>query len=639
MGETAERPASGSTVTLLFTDIEGSTRLLQSLGWAYATVLADHHRLLRDAFAAMGGTEIDSAGDGLYVAFPSARNALLATVTAQRKLAEHTWPHDVTVAVRMGLHTGEPVHVDTGYVGLDVHRAARLCAAGHGGQILVSQVTHDLIADDLPPDIRLSDLGEHRLKDLAAPQRVYQVVASGLRDSFPALRTVDMRPNNLPRQLTSFVGREREIEEATRLLGSAPLLTLTGPGGVGKTRMALELAANLLDGYDDGAWAVELGSIADPDLIANTIASTFGVGEEPGRPLLSAVAEHLRGRRLLLILDDCEHVLAAAARAADTIMRADPGVRIIATSREPLGISGEVLFPVPSLAVPNPDRVLTGDPIGQYDALRLFAERCAAAQPSFRVTDSNVASIAQLCRRLDGIPLALELAAARSRVLSVEQIAARLDDRFNLLTGGSRIAVPRHQTLRATIDWSYDLLTQPERAVLRRLSTFAGGSSIEAAEAVCAGDPVESFEVLDLLARLVDRSLVVPEPSADETRFTMLETVREYARERLVESGEADDVRRRHRDWYLALVEEAEPAFFRGPEPGYWLERLDREHDNLRAALAWSEEGADDAEAGLRLAAGLWRFWEIRGFLQEGRGWLERMLRSSARRDPRNKRS
>src|SRR5947207_14269042 len=306
----------------------------------------------------MGGTEIDSAGDGLYVAFPSARNALLATVTAQRKLAEHTWPHDVTVAVRMRLHTGEPVHVDTGYVGLDVHRASRLCAACHGGQILASQFTHDLIVDDLPPDIRLSDLGEHRLKDLAAPQRLYQVVASGLRDSFPALRTVDMRPNNLPRQLTSFVGREREIEEATRLLGSAPLLTLTGPGGVGKTRMALELAANLLDGYDDGAWAVELGSIADPDLIANTIASTFGVGQEPGRPLLSAVAEHLRGRRLLLILDDCEHVLAAAARAADTIMRADPGVRIIATSREPLGISGEVLFPVPSLAVPNPDRVL-----------------------------------------------------------------------------------------------------------------------------------------------------------------------------------------------------------------------------------------------------------------------------------------
>jgi predicted ATPase/class 3 adenylate cyclase len=618
------------TVTLLFTDIEGSTRLLQRLGWDYATAIADHHRILREAFAAEGGVELDSAGDGLHVAFPTARAAIAGTVAAQRAIAGHRWPDDARIAVRMGLHTGEPLRHESGYVGLDVHRAARICAAGHGGQILVSQTTRDLAGGDLPPDVGLIDLGEHQLRDLPVAQRLYQVTAPGLVADFPPLRTIDRRPNNLPRQLTSFVGRERELHEAKRILGSTPLLTLTGPGGVGKTRFAIELASELLTEYRDGAWIVELGSVPDPAVIDNVLSATLSVPEQASRPQLDAVADHLRSRQALLIFDDCERVLTAAADAADTILRSAPGVRIIATSREPLGITGESLFPVPSLGAPAADKSSGGDVLAQYDACRLFVERCVAAQPSFTVTDVNIGTIARICRRLDGIPLALELAAARVRALPVEQIAARLDDRFQLLTGGNRNALPRHQTLRATMDWSYELLTETERAVLRRLSVFAGGCSLEAAEAICAGEPVEVLDVLDVLTRLVDRSLVTAEPTASESRFGLLETVREYAIERLVAEDEPEPARRRHRDWYLQLVEEARPAFFQGPEPGHWLERLDREHDNLRVALGWSEGTEGEVDKGLRLATGLWRLWEIRGYLQEGRDWLDRFLGSSA---------
>jgi predicted ATPase/class 3 adenylate cyclase len=630
--ETPTGPASGlpsGTVTLLFTDIEGSTRLLQRLGWGYATVIADHHRLLRDAFAAEGGIELDSAGDGLHVAFPSARSAIDATVAAQRALAGHRWPDDVRIAVRMGLHTGEPLRHESGYVGLDVHRAARICSAGHGGQILLSQTTRDLVAGDLPPEVALADLGEHQLRDLAAAQRLYQVVVDGLPSEFPPLRTIDQRPNNLPRRMTSFVGRERELSETKRILGTTALMTLTGAGGVGKTRLAIELATEVLGEYRDGAWIVELGSMADPSVLGNVLSAALAVQERSTGSQVVAVAEHLRSRQLLLVLDDCEHVLAAVADAADTILRAAPGVRIVATSREPLGITGEALYPVPSLSAPAAGRETVGDVLAQFDACRLFVERCVVAQPSFQVTEANIGTIARICRRLDGIPLALELAAARVRALPVEQIAARLDDRFQLLTGGNRNALPRHQTLRAAMDWSYDLLTEPERAVLRRLSVFSGGCTLEAAEAVCAGDPVESAAVLDLLTRLVDRSLVVAEMTGEESRFGLLETVREYALERLLGEDEPDRTRRRHRDWYLDLVEQARPAFFQGPEPGHWLERLDREHDNLRAALGWSEGADDEGATGLRLATDLWRFWEIRGYLQEGRDWLERFLRSS----------
>src|SRR4051812_486410 len=609
------------TVTLLFTDIEGSTRLLRDLRGGYESVLADHHRLVREAFAAHGGSEVDSAGDGFFYAFPRARNAILAAVEARRAIAGHPWPEPVRV--RMGLHTGEPVAGDAGYVGLDVHRASRICGAGHGGQIVISQTTRDLAAD-LPSDIALLDLGEHRLKDLPAPERLAQVVAPGLEREFPPLRSIDSRPNNLPRQLSTFVGREREVGEAKAMLSGAALVTLTGPGGVGKTRLAIEIASDLLPEYEDGVWFVDLGPLTDPAFVDATIASALGVVDMPNQPIVDTLVQHLRGRRVLLVLDNCEHLLDTAARTVDMLLRTCGLVRVVATSREALGIPGEAAFPVPSLSTPGLDAV--GDDLAQFESVRLFAERAVAASPAFRVNERNARAVAQICRRLDGVPLALELAAARVRALPVEQIATRLDDRFRLLTGSSRLTVPRHQTLRQTIDWSHDLLADDERAVFRRLAAFADGCSLEAAEFVCAGETIATDDVLDILSRLVDKSLVVADTDSEEARYRQLETIREYARDRLLESGEAREALQRHRDFFLALVAEAAPQFFRGVESAIWLERLDREHDNLRAALQWSVDDADGAAGGLQLAAGLWRFWEIRGHLVEGLGWLQRLL-------------
>ena len=619
--------APSSTVTLLFTDIEGSTRLLQLLGEErYSDLLSEHRRLLRDAFATHGGVEEGSEGDGLYFLFSSARDALAGTVAGQRAIAAHEWPDGAAVRVRMGLHTGEPAAAETGYVGIDIHRAARISATGHGGQILLSQTTRDLIGSRLPPDVTIADLGEHSLKDLRAPEHLFQVVAAGLQSDFKPLRTVDARPNNLPRVLSTFVGREREIAEAKRILAASRLITLTGPGGVGKTRLALEVASQLLDQFDDGVWVVELGTLTDSEFVLPAVASVLGLGEEPGRPLLATITDYLAGQRLLLVLDNCEHVLAVVAGATDSILRACPAVRIVATSQEPLGIDGEATLPVGSLSLPDPERKASGETVLLAEAVRLFADRAAAALPSFGVNDRNAESVARICRRLDGIPLAIELAAARVRALPVEQIAARLDDRFRLLTGGSRVAVPRHQTLRAAMDWSYELLSEEERTVLRRLSVFAGTFTLEAAEAVVAAGDVDSSSVLDHLSNLVDKSLVQAGQAGGDARFGLLETVREYGAERAAAADETEDARRRHRDWFLALVDRAAPAFFQGPVPQDWLRVLELEHENLRAALAWSASAPGQGGAGLRLAAGLWRFWEIRGDLVEGRSWLEGML-------------
>src|SRR5437588_1813891 len=468
------------TVTLVFTDIEGSTRLLRELGDRYDAVLQDQRRLLREAFGARNGTEVDTAGDGLFYAFPRARDALLAAVGGQQALGRHEWP--LPMRVRMGMHTGEPLSSGTGYVGLDVHRAARIMAAAHGGQILISQATREL-ARDLPAEVTLLDLGDHSLKDLPAPEHLYQVVAPELGREFPPLRSMESRPNNLPRQLTTFVGREPEIAEAKRTLAAAPLLTLTGPGGVGKTRLAIEIAGELLDEFDEGIWLIDLGVLTDPDFVVPAIASAIGVMPAPGQPILETVIEHLRGRRVLMVFDNCEHLLDSTAKTVDALLRACNMLRVVATSREGLAIPGETVRPVPSLSVPDLEAA-TPEELPQYEAIRLFVERAIAAVPDFRITERNAPAIAQICRRLDGVPLAIELAAARVRALPVEQIAARLDDRFRLLTGGSRTALPRQRTLQGTLDWSYDLLSEPERSLLRRLSVFAGGCTLEAAEAV-----------------------------------------------------------------------------------------------------------------------------------------------------------
>lgn len=611
------------TVTFLFTDIEGSTALLQYLGdTRYAEALAQHRDLLRTAFEEGGGHEVDTQGDAFFVAFGRARDAVSTALAAQLALTAHPWAEGAPVRVRMGLHTGEPILAGGGYVGLDVHRAARMAAAGWGGQILLSQATRDAIEHDLQESVTLRDLGEHRLKDLQYREQIFMLVHPDLPTDFPPLRSLETLPNNLPRQLTSFIGREREMAEVKRMLTTTRLLTLSGAGGSGKTRLALQVAAELLEEFTNGVWLVELAALSDPALVPQAVVSALGLREEPGRPLLTTLTDYLRSKTLLLVLDNCEHLVAACAQLAEALLRVSPNLRILATTREVLGIAGETVWRVPSLSLPDLRRLPAFEQLTQYEAVRLFVERAMISRPEFALTSASAPSVAQVVHRLDGIPLAIELAAARVKVLSVDQIAGRLDDRFRLLTTGSRTALPRQQTLRAAIDWSYDLLSQQERTLLRRLSVFAGSWTLEAAETICAGDGVEEPDVLDLLMQLVDKSLVMMEEREGKVRYRLLETLRQYGGEKLLESGEPAAVRGRHRDWYLGLAERAEPEL-QGRHQEVWLERLETEHDNLRAGLEWSKTEAGGAEVEARLAGALHRFWLMRGYLSEGRDWLE----------------
>ncbi len=617
------------TVTFLFTDIEGSTTLLQRLGdRRYAEVLADHQRLLRDAFAKGNGQEIDTQGDAFLVAFSRARDAVATAVAAQQSLTKHIWPDGASVQVRMGLHTGEPISNTDRYIGLDVHRAARIGTAGHGGQILLSDAVSGLAARDLPQGVSLRDLGVHRLKDLREPEHLFQVVHPHLPADFPHLRSLDLLPNNLPRQLTSFVGREEEIDEVMRLLSTTFLLTLTGAGGSGKTRLALQVAADVLETYRDGVWLVELAPLSDSALVPQAVAFVLGVSEQPGRSFTEALVNFLHPKSLLLLLDNCEHLLTACSRLANTLLRACPHLRIMTTSREGLGIPGELTFRVPSLSLPDKGAFLSPNNLNRYEAVRLFVDRAAFSKPGFRLTPSNMAGVGQVCQRLDGIPLAIELAAVLVKALPVEGIAARLDDRFRLLTGGSRAAMPRQQTLRATLDWSYDLLSEDEGAVLRRLAVFAGAFTLEAAQMVCADDTIEGGAVLNLLTQLVEKSLVVFDEKDGRPRYRLLETVRQYSRDKLLASGEGAEVRTRHMIWFLALAEQSELAL-EGSEQDTWLEKLETEHDNLRAALEWGSANPSNQDAGLRLAAALAGLWDVHGHFSEGRTWLEEALARS----------
>ncbi len=610
------------TVTFLFTDIEGSTLLLERLREQYAGVLVQHHRLLHGTFEKHGGHEIDTQGDAFFVAFARAKAAAQAALEAQRAIAAHSWPQGVELRVRMGLHTGEPLVTTTGYFGMDVHRAARVCAAGYGGQILLSESTRVLVGNDLPEGVSLRNLGEHRLKDLARPERLFQIVATDLPAEFPPLRSLNVLPNNLPIQLTSFIGREREIRELMQALFSTRLLTLSGAGGVGKTRLALQVAAEVLEEFPDGVWLVELAALPDPELVPQTVATVLGIREQSGRPVLTTIEESLRARRLLFVLDNCEHLIAACARFAHDLLRTCAHLRILATSREALGIAGETAWPVSPLSVPDVQRVPAAT-LSQFEAVRLFVERAVAALPSFRLTSQNSEAVIQICARLDGIPLAIEMAAARLKALSVEQIAIRLDDQFRLLTAGSRTALPQHQTLRAALDWSYELLSAEERQLLRQLAIFAGGFTLEAIEKVF-GEDAKAQEVINLLTRLVEKSLVIAERLDDRVRYRLLEPIRQYAREKLSASGELEALRARHLGFFLAM---AEGANYEPPRLAFdqWLERIEEEHDNFRAALDWALGGAA-SNAGLQLATVMWRFWAHRGYLSEGRGILERAL-------------
>jgi predicted ATPase/class 3 adenylate cyclase len=625
------------TVTLLFTDLEGSTRLLQQLGDNYAAVLADVQAILRGAFAHWYGREVDTQGDSFFVAFGRASDAINSAVEAQRTLAAHKWPPGATVKVRMGLHTGEPQLGPAGYVGLDVHRAARIAAAAHGGQVLLSQTSHDLLSDgDLPDGVSLRDLGEHRLKDLRRTRRLFQLIIAGLSADFPPLKSLDVLRHNLPIQLTSFVARERELVAVKNLLASARLLTLSGVGGTGKTRLALQVAAECVDRFGDGVWLVELATLSDPALVPYAVASVLAVRDVSGRDMQTALLDILRPQRLLLIVDNCEHVIDICAPLIDTLLRNCPHVRVLATSREILGVPGETVWPVPTLPAPNPRDLPAAaaarlEAVAASDAARLFVERAQDTVSAFRLTPDNAADVAEICYRLDGIPLAIELAAARLRTLTAAQLAARLDDRFSLLTGGNRTAPSRHQTLRAVVDWSYEALSELEQGLFRSLSVFAGGWTLEAAEAV-SGEP--GFAVLDRLGSLVDKSLVLADAGASGTeRFRLLETLREYVREKLDASGEAANTQRRHADYYLALA-------MRSDTRGDFLESLVRrrdfrqglvrvglvvEYDNFRAALRWFSE-VRDWEGCLHLIGALSHDWLAYGYLFDPAPWIDLIL-------------
>jgi predicted ATPase/class 3 adenylate cyclase len=617
------------TVVFLFTDVEGSTQAWERDPAATRSALERQDVVVRESVATHRGHVFKTVGDGYCIAFHTPADAVAAAVAAQRGLAAQPAGETKPLRVRMALHVGAAEARNGDYLGAPLNRVARLLATGHGGQILVSQAVYDLVRDALPGDVALRDLGQHSLKDLQHPEQVYQLLHPHMAADFPPLRSLNVLPNNLPPQLTSFIGRETEMAEVKRLLAGTRLLTLTGAGGSGKTRLALQVAADLLDDYTDGVWFVELATLTEPSLVPQRVASVLGVREQQGRPLLDTLADALRPKKLLILLDSCEHLLQGCVDLVSRLLLSCPGVKLLATSREALNATGEASWTVPLLSAPDPrsPEVTHADPakLNGYEAVRLFVDRARLSKSDFALTERNGAAVAQICHRLDGIPLGIELAAARVKVLSVEQIASRLDDRFRLLTGGSRMVLPRHQTLRAAIDWSFDLLSDQERLLLRRLSVFAGWT-LEAAEKVCQGEGIEGWEVLELQAHLVEKSLVlVEEGPGGEARYRLLGTIRQYARDRLIEAGEAAAVRDRHRNWFLELAERAATEL-RGPEQALWLDRLEQEHDNLRAALEWSQGSEEAGDAGLRLAGSLYRFWYVRGYLAEGRQWLEEAL-------------
>ena len=638
MPDTRQDAAALQTQTFLLTDIEGSTRLWQEYPGAMRTALSRHDALLTGAVVGAGGRVFKSTGDGTFGVFQTAKSALDAAVAAQRALiAEFPEDEPPALRVRMAIHTGDAESRDNDFFGTPLNHIARLCGAIHGGQIVVSEATERLLRESgVPADTRLLDLGEHRLRDLSARERIFQVLRPELPEQFPPIRSLDSLPNNLPHQLTSFVGRDDEMAAINRRLLGTPrqrLVTLTGAGGSGKTRLALQSGADVLPHFPDGVFFIDLAALADPSQTCHALAEALGVRESAGRSLPDEVAGHLADKKLLLLLDNCEHLVAACARLCNDLLRRCPGVSIVATSREPLGVPGEHVFPVAPLATPDrpgradllpPEGHATDAWLDRYPALRLFTERARAAAPDFRVGGRNVFAVAEICRRLDGIPLALELVAAWSPTLAPEQMEQHLSQIVDA-PSGFRTTEERHRTLRATLDWSYDLLSEVERTLLRRLAIFSGGWTLEAARAVCSDAAIPEFQVVVALNGLVQKSLVVRRERTDaDPRYRLLETIREYASRALAEAGEDEALVRRHQEFFLRASEEAEPHL-RGAEQKQWLDRLEDESDNLRAAMSAPGGG----EGPLRIATAVSWYWCVRGHFSEGRQRLDAAIAAS----------
>jgi len=620
-------------VTFLFTDIEGSTKLAQSLADKWESLRARHHKILKSAIESNNGYVFQKIGDAFCASFHTAGGAIRAAVQAQINFYNEDWGA-TSVKVRMGINTGnaEPNN-DTdhsgGYKGyITMARVQRIMSAGHGGQVLISHATEELVHDDLPENVSLRDLGECRLKDLIRPERIHQLVISGLPTEFPPLKTLDVHRHNLPVQLNSFIGREKEIADLVGMIKDHRLVTLTGIGGTGKTRLSLQVSADLIDEYSDGVWLVQLAPLTDAALVPQEVASTWQIENQSGQSLSKTLSDYVRNKKMLLIMDNCEHVLEACASLSSDLLHVAPNIKILATSRIRLNVEGEVIYPVHPLAFPDPEQNLPLPALTQYEAVRLFIERAVSVRPTFRMTNDNAYAVVHICQRLDGIPLAIELAAARIRALSPDQIAERLKNRFDLLTGGSCTILPRQQTLRATMDWSYELLTENERDLLNQLSVFAGDFSLDAVERIGLHREESRVGILDLLTALVDNSLIIVNEKYSESRYQLLETVRQYADENLAEAGKNNILRDRHLDYFLELAETAELRIISFDQL-QWLAKLDEEYENLRAALQHSLSKGQKIQSGLKLAKALTEYWQFRSYFDEQLYWQKIALDKS----------
>jgi predicted ATPase/class 3 adenylate cyclase len=624
-----ERPSG--TVTFLLTDIEGSTRNWETDPSAMREGLARHDALLNEVIAAHEGHVLTERGEGdsFFAVFERASDAVSAASALQLALYREAWPDGAPVRVRMAIHTGE---AGGDYRGQDVNRCARLRAIAYGGQVILSAATEALVRRQLPPGASVQDMGQHRLRDLAQPERVYQLNHADLPSEFPRLRSLDAFKHNLPVQLTSFVGREKQIEEVKRRLRDHRLVTVTGAGGSGKTRLALQVAADVVEDYEDGVWLVDLSPLAEPALVDRAVAISLGINEQAGQPLAQTLVDHLRDKNLLMVLDNCEHVVEAASRLTESVLRQTPDLRMLATSREPLNILGEAAWAIPSLSTPDLDHLPSLDAIGEYEAVRLFLDRAFVARPKFAPTQADTTAIAHIGHRLDGVPLAIELAAAQMKLMRPDDILSRLKDRFRLLTRGSRTALPRQKTLRAAVDWSHDLLSDAERALFRRLSVFAGGFDLEATEQVSRSEALPEEDILEVLGALVDKSLVVADvDGGGSIRYRLHETLRQYGHEKLIEAQEEEEARDQHLKYFLDLAERAIAHAGRVDPNPPWLDRQEREHENFRAALGWARER--HPEEYLQLAGALSWFWFLRSsHLSEGREWLGDALTRQPRR-------
>jgi predicted ATPase/class 3 adenylate cyclase len=605
------------TVTFLFTDIEGSTKLAQAYPDQWESLRERHHSILQAAMDAYNGFVFQVIGDAFCVSFHNVHNGLCAAIDAQQKLSSEDWGK-TPVRVRMGLHTGSAELHGNDYRGyLTMTKVQRIMSVAYGGQVLLSNASAELLHHELPEGITLRDLKEHRLKGLLVPEHLWQIVAPDLQQDFPPLSSLNEIPNNLPLQLTTFIGREKEINQIKKRLENNRLVTLTGSGGVGKTRLSIQVASELLAEYPNGVWLVELAPVTDPGFVTQAVCTVLDITPQGKTAAINVLTDYLHSKKILLVIDNCEHVIDACAQLCEMLLHACHNVRILASTREALGIEGESPYRVPSLSL--------ADPIGglkiieQSEAVQLFVERAKIILPEYALTEINAPTIAQICQRLDGIALAIELAASRVKLLKVDQIKERLDDSFRLLTGGTRTALPRQQTLRGTVDWSYNLLSKEERTVLRCLSVFVGGWTLDAAESVC-----DNADMLDLLTRLVDKSLVaVDREHINESRYYLLETIRQYSREKLAEDDAGEQIRVRHLDYFLKLAQKAELKLY-GREQIEWMQKLEDEHENMRAALEWSLQ--TDITKGQQLAAALWWSWDLNGHLSEAYEWLQNLL-------------